>query len=104
MITINTVAAVLCVGLASLIVLQCFSMSIKMTATAKPSMRVLVGLASFGTISIVAMTLGGEIAAYWYVVGGLAALAGLFALVLRHWHRGMPEKYDTDNAPLRTEL
>lgn len=100
---INGLAAFICVVLTGIIVAQCFSMSVKMTATAKPGLRALVGLASFGSLVVTSLILGGATTRYGIAIGGLAAVAVLFWVILRKWTRGMPMKYDTSPSPLQTE-
>ena len=96
-------AGFICVVLTGVIVAQCFSMSVKMTATAKPILRALVGLASFGALVVTSLVLGGATSKYGVAVGALIAVAVLLWAILRKWTRGMPVKYDTSPSPLQTE-
>lgn len=88
-----------CLTLALVVAVQCFIISIKMTATAKPYLKYLVGAGSFASVTLGAISLSSPEVP---IIGvcTLVVMASAFGRVLRKWRDGMPAQHDTNHAPL----
>lgn len=99
----NYLGPIFCVALTLLVVGQCFVISIKMTATAKPYLRVMVGAMSFFSIAVAAVTLGHGGVSYPAGIALLLVPAIVFWRVLHNWKNGMPEQHESRPAELSAD-